>query len=72
MISQLMQSRLAFGVILLLLPIEPASEYMFVCLSHYIQPCCIAGIEGFWYHFYSSVCPWYPGMLFMQCKRFDS
>lgn len=32
MISQLMRTRLAFGVILLLLPIELASEYMFVCL----------------------------------------
>lgn len=41
-----MRTRLAFGVILLLLPIEPASEY--ICLFvffHYIQPCCIAGIE---------------------------
>lgn len=27
-----MRTRLAFGVILLLLPIEPASEHMFVCL----------------------------------------
>lgn len=39
-----MRTRLAFGVILPLLPIELASEYMFVCLL-YIHICCIAGIE---------------------------